>query len=110
MASPLSVYSQPPATAASRGWRRQVANAGVTASKLGERVAQRAGRGRCDLRRCEDQAQALDRAWHLVEPLRLEPEQPHAGGRQLLEFAVGVAVVPDDDEVGPQREDRLDVE
>ena len=76
----------------------------------GEPLAQR-GRGWPRRRLGAQQlAEALDRADDVVEPLRLEPEQADAGAFQLVELAGGVAVPPDDDEVGLQGEQPLDVD
>ena len=58
----------------------------------------------------EQRAEPLDRARDVDEPARLELEQADAGGFELLELAAGVAALPDQDQVGLQRDHLLDVE
>ena len=86
--------------------------------RAGVRGAQR-GRARARISRgapvrlglvAEQHAEPLDRARDVVEPARLELEQADAGGLELLELAAGVAALPDEDEVGLQRDHALDVE
>ncbi|KGD46025.1 hypothetical protein DO72_5763 [Burkholderia pseudomallei] len=82
----------------------------VARAQLRDSPPVRVGRGRRDLVRAQQQAELVERCGDIVEMPWLAEVKRNAERAQPLGLVLGVAVAPDDDQIGLERRDPFEIE